>query len=290
MQIRTPCESKRDHISLYLDTGKPLPDLPQLASPFKDCGSSELEKSLDPATEMRATETTKATILYLQEQLQQEQERSAARQHQLEEQICYLQLLLGPTRLPDHLQFENLDDSLSKIESGTVFEDRQSPEVNTLVEPDEVIFSEGQSMMRNYYDSDAMSFTESFRTSELQSQRHDHGRDNDGWNTVQWNHDNSTTKHRPPKKRKRHSDFPKQEISQKEEAITSQPNSEREDGSTVNRNEIIIRTSVKLHVNQSSRPGSWPRTGTRLVRKSACVSIRKLTDAFERLKTQQDTS
>ncbi len=230
-----------------------------------------------------------ARILQKQTYLEQKKQLLAEQQqeiHQIEEDIYYEQILLGPAKRPAHLNAKNLFDEISADAVGEAL-GSSSPGDMTIVglESDSNLESQSPAMTSSTHHVPGTP---------------EEGLDYDLYHSVdllmedlvpQQDTQGNTPTYPSNKKRKRLSFLSTAEPAVYHEKQTNaNPSIVRFD--TNRATESVRRQTSSKHFAESddapttSRPTSWPRS--RLFRRSAGVSVRKITEVFEKLRLQRD--
>ena len=254
------------------------------------------EESTDPTNFGFLRQETEARILQKQIYLGQEKQLWAEQQRQLEkrerkirqieEDIYHEQILLGPAEPPAHLNATNFFDEVSADAVGDS-QDSHSPGDTTLFEAESAWNQEFQSPGTTSSTAHVPGTTEK-------------GLDYDHYLSVDLSMEDlvpeqdsqgNTPTYTSNKKRKRLSFLPTAEPAVYHERQTdANPSIVRFD--TDRATEAVRRRTSSKHFADgdepptTSRPTSWPRS--RSFRRSAGVSVRKITEVFEKLRLQRD--
>ncbi|KAL8993344.1 MAG: hypothetical protein Q9169_006413 [Polycauliona sp. 2 TL-2023] len=261
--------------------------------------------SPDASHELKVQETTaqiQATILELQadllklrnvrDQKEQELQHEEQRVRDMEEQIYNQQSLLGPAQPPAHMDVENIFDEMPVCAVAEA-QDSGSPGDVTLVEPD-------LNLSPYQFLAESSSKRPISGSSDLAP---DHERPYpDDFPMEDFIPDQIASSDAPTsiadKKRKRFSFLPAAKKARTSEQtlpydplIESSPFMNRAQASRpIESTEIQTTSSTHLtnadKSTKTTRPISWPRN--RLFRRSAGVSVRKITEVFEKLRLQHD--
>ncbi|KAL8885439.1 MAG: hypothetical protein Q9215_006708 [Flavoplaca cf. flavocitrina] len=268
--LKSPCISIQT-ANLTRSISKPDEDSPDLIS----------ERALRQETEARILQ--KQTYLEQKKQLLAEQQQEI---HQIEEDIYYEQILLGPAKRPAHLNAKNLFDDISAHAVGEALAS-SSPGDMTIV---------GLESDSNLESQSPATTSSTHRVPSTPEE----GLDYDHYHSVdllmedlvpEQDTQGNTLTYTSNKKRKRLSFLPTAEPAVYHEKQTNaNPSIDRFD--TGRATEAVRRQTSSKHFAEgndaptTSRPTSWPRSC--LLRRSAGVSVRKITEVFEKLRLQRD--
>ncbi|KAL8752896.1 MAG: hypothetical protein Q9199_005428 [Rusavskia elegans] len=251
------------------------------------------EDSPDPIAERTVRLETKARILQQQAYLEQEKrllEEQQQKVRKIEEEIYYTQILLGPAQPPAHLDVKNFFDEMSTYHVGDN-QNSGSPGDMTLVEPEPEPKLEHQlpttsSSKRPIPGSvDLVSGNECSHSEDILMEESMHDQD------IR----SDAPTYTADKKRKRFSFLPAAKKARTSEHAlcldmhTDSRTSTNQFGASGPTESIGNQATYLADADKPStttRPTSWPRC--RLFRRSAGVSVKKITEVFEKLRLQHD--
>ena len=235
-------------------------------------------------------ERTRQHVVELQAKIKEHQDRL----RELEEELYLSQLCLGEATAPKHLQLENIFESnvAGECDSGEE-DDFDSPGGDTLIEPCESILEAATEPRNVVTDSSSLNQPESEAKPigldvemELDSQAIRSGRDGESFDS---------SAHRSVETSRKRKNFSKFVPSLKKSRLENGPFEQTTQSHVEHLNQRKIHDVSDIYAlaetqkeddskdSSTTRPSSWPRT--RRFRKSAGVSVRKLTDMFERMRT-----
>lgn len=249
----------------------------------KDSSNSFLDNvPLDSATEIARREETRIFIYELKDRIAQEKEVHQALVRKLEEQVWMAQLCLGdetPPAPPKHLPQENIFDSDEP--------NSNSPGAITLVEPCEDSGQEPE--VKSTLPGAGSSFTghqsvdEKNLLNDVEMTLEDH---------IMPAHSFEAAYSKPPENLRKRKNCTKSGAFKKTRMDTTPTRPKPHCQAETFKQNILEGTNDGKSFLQAEldtepgfltlRPNSWPRT--RRFRKSAGVSVKKLTDMFERLR------
>ncbi|KAL9629712.1 MAG: hypothetical protein Q9204_005120 [Flavoplaca sp. TL-2023a] len=293
-----------------LSSGPPLPPKVPLKSPCISIQSADLTRSIfEPdeespglINERALRQETQARILQKQTHLEQEKQLLAEEQRQIEKRqkairqievdIYDEQILLGPAERPAHLNATNFFDEISEEAVGET-KDSSSPGDMELVEAESAGNQECQSLATT-------SSTHHVPGTPEKGLEYDHYQSVDfltGGLVPEQEIKSDTLASTSNRKRKRFSFLPtakKTRYDVKALCSYAQTNANHSmiHFDTDRATEAVRRRTSSKHFADgdeaptTSRPTPWPRS--RLFRRSAGVSVRKITEVFEKLRLQRD--
>lgn len=288
-----------DHASHHPVSFQPRNSSPSPSSHVKSLAASnrpaDLESSIlgfgeespDPDVEHALRLQTQERILQRQADLEQEKRQHRQKVRQMEAEIYQEKLLLGPAEPPAHLEEKNFFDEIPTRQLGEN-QDSRSPGDMTLVEPELESILENQPPVASPFTRPISGLTDS-------------APGNGNSNAVdimmkdlmpEQNIRSDTPTYTGDRKRKRFSFLPAAKKARTSEHAPFLNVKLDSNTSMLQHGPIESIGNASAHLKDTdkptttTRPTSWPRS--RLFRRSAGVSVKKITDVFEKLRLQHD--